>query len=84
MESTFALPLTEELRLKYERFFRQNPESVIDTILWGTGVDMQSIRGCGALSYLGHRNAADVHHVSSCTSFILVEFRWGSGWGKLT
>lgn len=51
MESTFALPLTEELRLEYERFFRQNPESVIDTILRGTGVDMRSIRGCGALSY---------------------------------
>ena len=51
MESTFALPLTEELRLEYERFFRQNPESVIDTILRGTGVDMRSIGGCGALSY---------------------------------
>ena len=50
-DSTFALPLTKELRLKYERFFRQNPDAVMDTILWGTGVNMRSIRRCGELAY---------------------------------
>ena len=32
-DSTFALPLTKELQLKYEHFFWQNAEEVMDVIL---------------------------------------------------